>query len=80
MFTINTSQLGLDLGAGPSQSAFASDLSLAAGEWPEILAVVNAAGRGNLFFRGRVIMDHEEFGGYVYATKYGDVYLTVFND
>lgn len=61
-------------------SAEASDIGLAAGEWPDFIAVMRDGDtEGVLFRRGVTITARGEFGGYEYWTASG-VRLAVFND
>lgn len=65
-----------------SCSAFASDLGLRPGEWPDVLtADIVGDGRGQDFFRGAAERDAEgDLTSVAYATAGRTARITVWND
>lgn len=61
-------------------SAFASDLALPPGEWPERISVVEDERECIEFAQARDIVHQGEFGGMVYTEAQGRYLLMVFND
>lgn len=76
MVTVSRSNTSLIDGA---LHADASEIDLAPGEWPEIIAVVDDLQRGDLFHRSTRTDIHGELLGYSYYSKQGAL-LRVWND
>jgi hypothetical protein len=78
MWTVSKKQVGMHDG---KLTAFASDLNLNPGVWPDFIAVLDGQNEGYLFHRVAMVNEVElECGGYKYATKDGAVQMTVWND
>jgi hypothetical protein len=70
--------------SGYHYSAFASDLQLGVGEWPDKIVVESIEDEGRereiqYFTRGSEVRVAREFGGFVYVDRFGST-LTIFND
>jgi hypothetical protein len=59
----------------------ASTLGWPAGLWPDLVAVVNKAGEGNLYRKSRVVTTKDgEISHAIYLPRNGAVEFLVFND
>lgn len=79
MIVVHKSQTSLG-DDGRTLTAFASDLELPPGQWPQSISVVDDHNEGFVFLRDERITHHGELGGFTYVTPVGNLTLTVFND